>query len=467
MAEVSVVSDEDGPKTRVLIAVSDGFDCQALAESLNMSGFTFRCVTTASEALDLVEHWPFALALVDSALVTREGGLLIDALCQCDLSPVCIAMIDEGNTDAVVDVLHMGALGIVTRPSSVEAVSLMLMRAYERHILQAQVIALRRRVKQRALFGRTSIIGNSAAVKDLRALISQVAPARATVLITGESGTGKDLVARMIHEQSRRATGPFVALHCAALSEAVLESELFGHERGSFTGATMRRQGRFEEAHGGTLFLDEIGDLSAAVQLKLLRFLQHRQFERVGSNKTVSVDVRLVAATHRNLKAEVRDGRFREDLYYRLNVIHLEVPPLRARREDIPMLLRHFVSLFSKENDKEIASIDPVFSQMLLDYEWPGNVRELENLVQRAVVLTRGTSLRPTVLPPDFHESFSNETGQVFIPGSRMADIERYAILKTYEHTGGSTARTAEVLGISVRKVRYKLRDYATGDVVN
>jgi two-component system, NtrC family, response regulator HydG len=301
------------------------------------------------------------------------------------------------------------------------------------------------------------LLGRSDATRELRQLIDQVAPTRATALITGESGTGKELVARMLHERSNRASGPFVRLHCAALSETLLESELFGHERGAFTGAVGRRRGRFEDADGGTLFLDEIGEIAPAIQVKLLRFLQEREFERVGGNETVKVDVRVVTATNRNLRDEVRAGRFRKDLFYRLNVLHLETTPLRARRDDILVLAHHFVARFCQENGKPAMVISPEALALLVNAPWEGNVRELENVVERAVILGRDRIDTPH-LPYELTEPA--ESMPIRIPGSSLADIERHAILRTLEAASGSTAKTAQVLQISVRKVRYKLVEY-------
>ncbi|MEM1350181.1 MAG: sigma-54 dependent transcriptional regulator, partial [Myxococcota bacterium] len=283
------------------------------------------------------------------------------------------------------------------------------------------------------------------------------------VLVTGESGTGKELAARMLHEQSPRVDGPFVPLHCAALPDTLLESELFGHEKGSFTGAHSRRRGKLEEADGGTVFLDEIGEISPATQVKLLRFLQTNSIERVGGNETLHLDVRIVAATNRDLAKEVREGRFREDLYYRLNVINIEMPPLRTRTGDIALLIRHFTTKYALENQKTIDEIAPAFLHALEQHEWPGNVRELENIVERAVVLAQGSSLEVAHLPAvlGHAELGHNISEHIQIPGATLAALERYAILRTYEATGGDTRRTSEILAISQRKVQYKLREYS------
>ena len=288
----------------------------------------------------------------------------------------------------------------------------------------------------------------------------QVAGARATVLITGESGTGKGELARAIHMHGPRAKQPFVSLHCAALSESLLESELFGHEKGSFTGADKRRIGRFEQANGGTLFLDEVGEIPMATQVKLLRVLQERTFERVGGNEAVKVDVRLIAATNRDLMADVNDGRFREDLYYRLNVVHLEMPPLRLRDTDVLLLANHFLRRFAADNHRAIEGFSDRARAKIVAHRWPGNVRELENAIERAVVLCEGDRIEEEHLPV---EVASVAKGGVRIPGSTMAEIERFAITNCcprIEAASGSTVKAAEMLDISVRTIQYRLHDY-------
>lgn len=288
-------------------------------------------------------------------------------------------------------------------------------------------------------------------------LAKQVAGARATVLVTGESGTGKGELARAIHEASPRGRGPFVTLNCAALAESLLESELFGHEKGAFTGAEVQRVGKFEQASGGTLLLDEVGEIPMAVQVKLLNVLQERSFERVGGNEKVPVDVRLIAATHRDLAADVRAGRFREDLYYRLNVVQIEMPPLRLRHGDTMLLANHFLRRFGKENQKPVEGFSDGAKTKILTHAWPGNVRELENAIERAVVLCDGPLIEERHLPIDVAPGAH---GSVRIPGSTMADIERFAILSTLEATMGSTTRAAEVLNLSVRTIQYRLHEY-------
>jgi len=282
------------------------------------------------------------------------------------------------------------------------------------------------------------------------------------VLITGESGTGKELVAAAIHQRSPRASGPFIKVHCAALAESLLESELFGHEKGAFTGAVARRDGRFSLADGGTLFLDEIGEISPAVQVKLLRFLQEHEFERVGGDRSIAVDVRIIAATNRDLTQMVKDGRFREDLFYRLNVVAIEMPPLRTRASDVPALAHFFLTRFARDNGKDIDGFAQDALDLLVAHPWPGNVRELENAIERAVVMAQGSRIEARHLPQTVAPQPALDLGRgPEVPGTTLADLERYAILKTLESTGGATSKAAEVLGISVRKIQYKLHEYS------
>jgi DNA-binding NtrC family response regulator len=291
-------------------------------------------------------------------------------------------------------------------------------------------------------------------------LVAQVGPSKASVLITGESGTGKELIAEALCAASPRAGAPFVRLHCAALAESLLESELFGHEKGAFTGAVARREGRFKQADGGTLFLDEIGEIPQGTQVKLLRFLQEKTFERVGGNETLKVDVRLIAATNRDLKAEIKKGAFREDLYYRLNVITIELPPLRDRRADIGPLASFFLGRYAKENGRNIDGITEQALKTLSGYDWPGNVRELENVIERAVVLCDAPQIDVRHLPPALAPKQAE--GPPPIPGSTIQDLERYAILRTLEACGGSTSKAATILGVSPRKIQYKLHEYSS-----
>ena len=310
--------------------------------------------------------------------------------------------------------------------------------------------------RQRVAPSFGGLLGTSNAMQRIYRLAAQVAPTRATVLVTGESGTGKGALARALHDRSPRAGRPFVSVHCVALAESLLESELFGHEKGAFTGADRRRPGRFEIANGGTLFLDEVGEIPLATQVKLLRVLQEREFERVGGNEAIAVDVRIIAATNRDLAADVKAGRFREDLYYRLNVVPIEMPPLRMRHSDLEVLARHYLERFNEENGKTVLGFTPAARARIAEYSWPGNVRELENAIERAIVVCEGSHVDAEHLP------IANERTSITarIPGSTLAEIERYAIVATLEAAGGSTTKAAEMLGVSVRTVQYRLNEY-------
>jgi len=310
--------------------------------------------------------------------------------------------------------------------------------------------------RQRVATGFGSLLGSSVAMQRVYRLATQVAPTRATVLITGESGTGKGALARALHDRSTRAGRPFVAVHCVALAESLLESELFGHEKGAFTGADRRRPGRFEIANGGTLFLDEVGEIPLATQVKLLRVLQEREFERVGGNEAIAADVRIIAATNRDLSADVKAGRFREDLYYRLNVVPIEMPPLRMRHSDLDALAHHYLERFNTENGKHVLGFTPAARARIAEYSWPGNVRELENAIERAIVVCEGSYVDAEHLPI----SADRTSITARIPGSTLAEIERYAIVTTLQAAGGSTSRAAEILGVSVRTVQYRLNEY-------
>jgi DNA-binding NtrC family response regulator len=354
--------------------------------------------------------------------------------------------------------MREGAADALTKPNNLDELLIILQRVLEQRHLRHDARMLRARLDDKCRF--ENLVGASGEMQMVFKTVKQVAGSRATVLITGESGTGKELIAAALHQNSPRAAAPFIKLHCAALAETLLESELFGHERGSFTGADRRREGRFELADGGTLFLDEVAEIPLATQVKLLRVLQQREFERVGGNQTLHVDVRVIAATNGDLHRLVEEGKFREDLYYRLNVVNIRLPALRERGEDVTALAYHFLTKDAAENGKQLKGFSEDALSRLIKYHWPGNVRELENIVERAVVLCEGDEIVGDNLPPEVMARPAEARG-VQIPGWTMAEIERYAILRTLEANRGSTARTAEALGISVRKVQYKLQEFA------
>jgi len=448
---------------RVLIVDDEANARMALAELLRDEGYSVETAADGFKALPKLDEFAPDVVVTDLKMPGIDGIELMHKVRERDPDCVLVVMTAYGAIDTAVKAMREGAADYLTKPINIEEMSLVLARELERKRLRAEAGQLRERLAARHRI--PNIVGASPAMQQVFNTVLQVAPSRASVLITGESGTGKELIAAAIHEHSPRAAGPFVKLHCAALAETLLESELFGHERGAFTGAVGRRDGRFQQADRGTLFLDEIGDISAATQVKLLRFLQEHEFERVGGNQTIKVDVRIVAATNRNLIERVKAGQFREDLYYRLNVVSVEVPPLRARPSDIPLLASHFLGRYAKENGKQITGFSDEALERMVRYPWPGNVRELENAVERAVVVSRGDLIRPEDLTPAIAVFAGSPTagapdGMPPIPGSTLAELEKFAILRTLEHTGGSTSRAAEMLGISPRKIQYKLHEY-------
>ncbi len=453
-----------GPGTRsgrILVVDDEANARSALAELLREEGYTVEVAADGFKALPKLEEFEPDLVLTDLQMPGLDGIALMRKAHQLDPQLAVIVMTAFGEIRTAVSAMRQGALDYLAKPLDLEELTISVERAIERRRLVHETGELRQRLTQRDRID--SIVGSSPPMLKVFETVRQVAPSRASVLVTGESGTGKELIAAAVHGHSSRASGPFVKLHCSALAESLLESELFGHEKGSFTGAAARRDGRFQQADGGTLFLDEIGEISPAIQVKLLRFLQEREFERVGGNQTIKVDVRVVAATNRDLNAEVKAGRFREDLFYRLNVVSIEMPPLRARPSDVPLLATRFLERYASENAKAIKGFSPEALQALSGYGWPGNVRELENAVERAVVICRADEIHPVDLPAHVVASTVRRTGDDLppIPGATLAEIERYAILQTLEHTGGSTARAADMLGISARTIQYRLHEYS------
>ncbi len=452
---------EQTRRTGAILVVDDENSARhVLCQLLRDDGHEVQDAADGFKAMGILKDWTPDIILTDLKMPLMDGITLLRKTRELHPDITCIVMTAFASVETAVQSMKSGANDYLTKPLNFDAVELVIQRALERIEMVRELQDLREQSqKQKA----SKIIGNAGPMQQMLTLIDQIAPSRATVLITGESGTGKEMVARRVHDMSPRVNKPFMTIHCAALPENLLESELFGHEKGSFTGANGMRRGRFEDADGGTLFLDEIGEISPSTQVKLLRFLQTREFERVGGNQTHSVDVRIVAATNRNLEEEVRNGNFREDLYYRLNVINVETPPLRVRRSDIPVLIRHFVDRYARENGKTIREVSTEVVHTLEAYDWPGNVRELENVIERAVVLAESNRIDAHHLPASLKlrqggpRSFSDD---VRIPGSTLEDLERLAILATYESTGGDTKETSRILDISQRKIQYKLRDY-------
>ncbi|HEV8245271.1 MAG TPA: sigma-54 dependent transcriptional regulator, partial [Polyangiaceae bacterium] len=448
-------------KGRVLIVDDEANARTALTELLRDENLQVESAADGFKALPKLEEFAPEVLLTDLRMPGMDGLELMRRAQELDPETAVVVMTAYGAVDTAIAAIRQGAADYLTKPINIDELTIVIERVLERRRLRVETGQLRRRLSERHRV--QNILGSSAQIQQVLELVLQVAPSRASVLITGESGTGKELIAAAIHEHSPRAARPFVKLHCAALAESLLESELFGHERGAFTGAVNRRDGRFQQADGGTLFLDEISEISPAIQVKLLRFLQEREFERVGGNQTLKVDVRVIAATNRDLAELVKLGKFREDLYYRLNVVAIDTPPLRNRSSDIPLLAVHFLKKFGELNEKTFVGFSDSALTQLTRYNWPGNVRELENAIERAVVIARSDEINVQELPPAVAQASGARDGVPQIPGATLAELERYAILKTLEQTGGSTSRAAEMLGISPRKIQYRLHEYRTG----
>jgi len=460
-------------KGRIVVIDDEVNAAAALETLLKEDGYDVARAHDARSGLQLVERHDPDLVLTDLRMPGMDGIELLAKIKELRPETMVIVMTAYGTVKTAVKAMKLGAEDYLGKPIDVEELEVVLQKALERKGLLEEARSLRERIEHK--YKLDNLVGESPEMLSVFKTIRQVAASSASVLLLGESGTGKELFAQALHQTSPRRAKPFVKVACAALPETLLESELFGHEKGSFTGAIFTRAGRFEAADGGTLFLDEIGDISPTVQVKLLRFLEEREFERVGGNKTFKVDVRIVAATHRDLKKKLEDGSFREDLYYRLNVIEIHIPPMRERPGDIPLLAHHFLRKYAEANGKEIKGIGDEVLALLLSHPWPGNVRELENAMERAVVLSDGPALSPAHFPT-LRRAAGDEGGGrasaqplgtgVRIPGSPLADLEREAILRTLEAVGGSTSKAAAILDISARKIQYKLKEYQQAGIV-
>jgi DNA-binding NtrC family response regulator len=452
-----MATDAHRHRGRILIVDDEANARAALSEILHEEGYATETAADGFKALGKLEEFSPDVVLTDLKMPGLDGIAFMEKARTAAPGTVFVVMTAFGTVSSAVEAMKKGAENYLLKPLDPEALGAVVDRAMEKARLVQEARRLRDRLRERNAFSH--VVSADPKMEAVLELVAQVGPSRASVLVTGESGTGKELIAEAIHLASPRAKAPFVRLHCAALSESLLESELFGHERGAFTGAVGRREGRFKQADGGTLFLDEIGEISSAVQVKLLRFLQERTFERVGGNESLKVDVRVIAATNRDLQAEIKRGAFREDLFYRLNVVTVELPALRERRADIPVLASFFLRRYAAENGKTIDTFADDALATLLEHRWPGNVRELENVVERAVVLCEGPQIEKKHLPPSVVPA-EERGGPPPIPGSTIADLEKYAILRTLEACGGSTSKAATVLGVSPRKIQYKLHEY-------
>jgi two-component system response regulator HydG len=453
--------------TKILIVDDDPGHLTTLKTITKSWGYTVETANDGVVAVDLVKSGPVDLILMDVRMTNMSG---IEALGQIkDYNPSIpvIIMTAYSSVESAVEALKSGAYDYLIKPLDFEVLKLTIERASEHAGLKEENRALKEHL--RSDYDIANIIGRSQPMKKLLDMMSMVAPSEATVLITGESGTGKELIARSLHFNSPRKEKPLVVVNCASITETLLESELFGHEKGAFTGADKRREGRFMQANHGTVFLDEIGETSPTMQAKLLRVLQEKEVQRVGSEETIKVNVRIVAATNRNLEADVAKGRFREDLFYRLNVMNLNVPPLKERQEDIPILAQHFLEKFAEKNRKTVKGFVPLAVDMLLNYDWPGNVRELENAIERAVILLTGEYITEKQLPLNITKKYPDlSTSPIaaapLMDGTRsMEEIEKEAILATLKASGGNKSETARRLGITRKTLHNKLKNYGLG----
>ena len=440
-----IVDDEKTTREGLRAALEDRYDVY-IAED-------------AKAAMDLLESENFDVMLTDFRLPNEDGMKLIARAKSLSKPPICILMTAYGSEELAVDAMKRGADDYIAKGRlQIDELEMRIARALRRQNLETENVSLRKQLDSK--FGLENIVGESPAMKEIFQTVQQVAPTRASVLLTGESGTGKELIAKAIHQLSPRAKLPFVTVHCAALAPTLLESELFGHERGAFTSAHERRIGRFEQAQGGTLFLDEIGEIDATIQVKLLRFLGERTFERVGSNKTLTADIRIVAATNKNLEELVKAGKFREDLFFRLRVVEIELPPLRERTGDIPLLARRFLREFAKENNKSVNDFTADALEWLMNYSWPGNVRELRTAMEHAVVLCRGEKISARDLPRQISIHARNEMQLLQQNDLTVKEAEKQLIVHALKETDGNRTLAAKKIGMSRRTFHRKLHAY-------
>jgi DNA-binding NtrC family response regulator len=441
---------------RVLIVEDEPSTRLGLTELVRTWGFTAESAADGEEALQRITVFRPSIVISD-LVMPRMGGLdLLRALKDEGGELTVVILTAQGTVETAVEAIKQGAYDYLTKPIEPQRLKILLDKIVERQDTLREVKVLRRQLREHGTFG--SMIGSSPSMRKVYQVVEQAAPTSASVLIWGESGTGKELVAKIIHQLSPRAQLPFVPINCAAIPETLLESEIFGHEKGAFTGAVDRREGCFELADRGTLFLDEIAEMTPATQVKLLRVLQERAFRRVGGRAEQTVDVRVIAATNVVPIDAVKHGQLREDLFYRLNVFAIELPPLRQRKEDLPLLIQSFLTEFNARNHKHVSAVDPAAMRILEQYAWPGNVRELRNVIERAVILSSGEFVETTHLPPLVTQSPDVVKPTVSLtPGTTVEEAERRLILMTLEHTRDNKTRAAEILGISLKTLHNKL----------
>lgn len=430
---------------------------EGLGANFELEGYTVKLAENGEEGLKLISKGDIDLVITDLRMPGISGEEVLRRVTTETPGIPVIVLTGHGSIDAAVDAMRNGAYDFLTKPLNLDQLSMIVKRALEARELSLQHNQLKAEVESAHTFDK--IIGKSAEMQKVFEMIKKVASSKASVLITGESGVGKELVADAIHNLSSRKDHQCIKVHCAALSETLLESELFGHEKGAFTGADNLVKGRFELAHESTIFLDEIGEINPSVQIKILRVLQEKAFERVGGQETINVDVRIVAATNRNLEEEVKNGKFREDLYYRLNVVHIHVPPLRERKDDIPLLIAKFVEEFAEENGKVISGIDARAKSAMYNYNWPGNIRELRNCIESAVVMASGEEITLEDLPPTVSKAAAEQS--ISIPAnSTLDEAEKIIILQTLAANKNNKSKTAELLGIGRKTLHRKLEEY-------
>jgi two-component system response regulator HydG len=451
-------------RTRILIVDDDPGHLVSIKTVIGSWGYSVETADDGAVAVDMVKSTPMDLILMDVRMTNMSGIEALKEIKVYNPTIPVIIMTAYSSVDSAVEAIKSGAYDYLIKPLDFEVLKLTIARAAEHAGLKEENRALKEHL--RTDYDIANIIGRSEPMKKLLEMMAMVAPSEATVLITGESGTGKELIARSLHYNSPRKDRPLVVVNCAAITETLLESELFGHEKGSFTGADKQREGRFMQADTGTIFLDEIGETASTMQAKLLRVLQEKEIQRVGGEETLKVDVRIIAATNRDLQKDVAEGKFREDLFYRLNVMPLNVPPLRDRREDIPLLTQHFMKKYADKNRKKIKGFVPLAMDMLVNYDWPGNVRELENAVERAVILATGEHITETQLPMNITEQYEahkipSEPEERILDGTHsLEDIEKEAILATLKASDGNKAEAARRLGVTRKTLHNKLKSY-------
>jgi len=440
-------------KVRVLVVDDEAIIRESLRDWLSDVGYQVLTAENGPQALEIIEKEKPGIAIVDLVMPGMDGIELLKRAKETSPSIEVIIITAYGSIPTAIAAMREGAYDYIEKPFCPERAELLIEKLMEHQRLIEENISLHQKLEEHYRF--ENIIAKSPKMQQVIELIQVVAKSNATVLITGDSGTGKELVARAIHSQSYRKDKPFIAVSCAALPESLLESELFGHEKGAFTGAHAQRKGKFEVANRGSLFLDEIGDMSANIQVHLLRVLEEEEFTRVGGNELVKVDIRLISATNKDIKRAVANDQFREDLYYRLNVVTIELPPLRERKEDIPLLAQHFLKKFAVENQKELTDFSPEATDFLLKYEWPGNVRELENAIERAVILAKNSYIEVADLPQE-----NLLLAHSAPPGKSLEEIEKNHILNILNETGGNCTKAARILGISRVTLYNKIKAY-------